>query len=272
MDLRKLLEMDREFQAWEVNATNRDLLRLMRMGIVRITFKSNRNTFWEVVDREKLENLVRLRETRVELPKSEPLFASIVGYEKQKEIVLRCVNAGQHCLLLGKPSLGKTLFLLELTKLGGYYVTSYVTMAGLFDILTFVKPRILLIDEVDRIKDKDVYALLNSLLQYGLIAKHTHGYEARVKTDVVVVATANSVKNLPDTIVSRFLIVKFEPYSEEEYAEVIRKLLRNKPRELVDYIIEVTKGYRDVRNALKLARICKSKEDVDKFLEVIKFR
>ena len=87
-----------------------------------------------------------------------------------------------------------------------------------------------------------------------------------------MVATANSVKNLPDTIVSRFLIVKFEPYSEEEYAEVIRKLLRNKPRELVDYIIEVTKGYRDVRNALKLARICKSKEDVDKFLEVIKFR
>ena len=271
MDLKKLLEMDGEFQAWEVNATNRDLVRLMRMGIVRIAFKTNRNTYWEVVDKEKLKNLIRLKETKIELPKDEPLFSSIIGYEKQKEILLRCIENKQHCLLLGKPSLAKTLFLLELTKIGGYYMTSYVTMASLFDVLTFVKPKILLIDEVDRIKDRDAYALLNNLLQYGLIAKHTYNFEARVKVDTIVIATANTVKNLPDTLISRFLIVKFEEYSDEEYENVVRKLLKDRPKEVVERIIEVTKPYKDVRNALKLARICKSKEDVDYFSDIIKF-
>jgi len=267
--LRELLEKDGEFQAWEIGATNQDLLKLMRLGIVRITLRTNRNTYWKVVDKEKLKKLIELQEARVELPKTEPLFSSIVGYEEHKELLLRCVQNGQHAILLGKPSLAKTMFLLELTKVGGYYVTNYVTMASLFDILTFSKPKLLLIDGIDTVKDKNVYNFLLNVTQYGIVTKHTANAEIQAKTDVTVIGTANSLKRLPEALVSRFLVIRFKEYNELEYENVVRSLLADKPKELVDKIIEATKDKREVRSALKLARICKSADEVERFKGLI---
>jgi len=271
MNLKKLLEMEDEFEAWEVEATNRDLAKLMRMGILTITFKSNRNTYWKVKDREKLESLIKLRETEIRL--KGPLFSSVIGHEAHKDLILKAIERGQHLLLYGDVATAKTLFLLELTKVqGSCYLTPYITYSGLYDILS-LSPKILLIDQIDNLKDNSVYKLLIELMEYGIIAKLTHSSLSKSKIKAVVIATANSLKRIPEALLSRFLIVRFLRYDEKEYEEVVKKLLEDegKSEELVNYIIEKTIRKRDVRNALKLAKLCDSKEEVDKFMDIIRF-
>lgn len=110
-------------------------------------------------------------------------------------------------------------------------------------------------------------------MEYGIIAKLTHSSLSKSKIKAVVIATANSLKRIPEALLSRFLIVRFLRYDEKEYEEVVKKLLEDegKSEELVNYIIEKTIRKRDVRNALKLAKLCDSKEEVDKFMDIIRF-
>ena len=263
---------DSEFEAWEIQATNRDLIKLMKLGIVKITLKTNRSTLWKVCDLDKLNRLLELRKTKIKLPKDEPLFSSIIGHEKHKELILRALESKEpiHLLLLGHPSTAKTLFLLELTKLeGSEYITPYITYSGLYDLL-ITKPKLLLIDQIDNVKENGVYKLLIDLMEYGIITKLTHGIKERSKYNTKVIATANSIKRIPRALLSRFLIVRFRLYSEKEYRQIVENLLKDVNKELRDYIIQKTIERRDVRNALKLAKICKTKEDVDKYMEIIR--
>ena len=274
MNLKKLLEMEDEFRAWEVGLDNRDLKNLMKLGIVKITFKSNKNTYWKVIDKEKLRRLIELKEIKIQLPKDKPLFSSIIGHEKHKELILKAIENNQHILLLGLPSTAKTLFLLELTKLdSSVYFTPYITYSGLFDILT-LNPKFILIDQLDNLYDPSVYRLLIDVMEYGFITKLTYGSTIKEEVKTTIIATANTLKRIPEALKSRFLIIRFGLYSEEEYTKIARKLIAEiKPelsQEVIDYIIEKTIERRDIRNALKLARVCNSIEDVDKFKEIIR--
>jgi hypothetical protein len=274
--LNKLLDFrDREFEAWEIGSDNRDLIKLMKLGVVEIVLKTNKHTIWRVKDIAKIERLIKLRETKIQIPAKEPLFSSIEGHEKHKEIILRAVNCSEpiHLLLCGAPASAKTLFLLELTKIGGEYVTPYITYVGMFDLL-LTNPKILLIDQLDNVKDKGVYRLLIDLCEYGYVTKTTHYELMRDKVDTKIIATANSVKRIPEALLSRFLILRFREYSDSEYVNVANKVLSNFniDSKLKEYIIKRTLPFKDVRNAIKLAKICKSTKDVDDFMDVIVLR
>jgi MoxR-like ATPase len=276
MLLEKLLEYaNKEFEPYEVQATNSDLVKLMRYGIVKVVFKSNKRTVWTVIDPEKIKRLITLRNTKIRLPSDKPLFSSIIGYDIHKKLLLKCVNSEKpiHVLLLGKHSTAKTLFLLELTKIEGTeYLTPYITYVGLFDVLE-THPKLLLIDQLDNLKDNKVYRLLIDLCEYGYLTKITHNETVRDKTDVKVIATANTVKRIPDALLSRFLIVKFREYSDIEYINIANTLLKdyNIDSELKEYIIQKTLPYKDIRNVFKLANICNSKEEVDQFISILNF-
>jgi len=264
-----------EFEAYQVSANNKDLFKLVKLGILEITYKSNKNTVYKVVDLNKLEQLIKYKTTKINLDNDKPLFDSIVGYDKHKELLLKCISSPNpiHVILLGPPATAKTLFLLELTKLNSSeYVTAYITYSGLFDIL-LNETKFLLIEQIDNIKDNNVYKLLLDICEYGYITKSTHMDYLKTKVDTKVFATANNLDRLPESLVSRFLIVKFPVYRPEEYRQIAFNILQNYTSDinLINYIIEKTIMYRDIRNAIKLAKICNSTEEVDKYLSIISF-
>jgi hypothetical protein len=264
-----------EFEPYQVSASNKDLFKLVRLGILEIVYKSNKNTVYRVADINKLEQLIKYKTTKINLDNDKPLFDSIVGYDKHKELLLKCINSPNpiHVILLGSPATAKTLFLLELTKLpNSEYITAYITYSGLFDIL-LNEPEFLLVEQIDNIKDNNVYKLLLDICEYGYITKSTHIDYLKTKINTKVFATANNLDRLPESLISRFLIIKFPVYKPEEYRQIAFNVLQNYTNDinLINYIIEKTIMYRDIRNAIKLAKICNSTEEVDKYLSIISF-
>ena len=258
------------FEAWQLGLENRDLKPFVRLGLVEIVYKSSKHTTYRI-NKEMFERYEKLVTTDIKLEGK--LFENIYNHEKHKELILKALEKKVSTLLVGSPATAKTLFLLELRKLpNSIYLTSDITKAGLQALISVTNPRLLLIDQLDNIKDKFVYSLLLDLLEYGITTKVSYNIQELSKYKITVIATANSTKRIPEALLSRFLIVKFKRYTESEYEKVARSILyKITSKELADYIIEKTKDYRDIRNAIRLAKICKTKEDVDKFSELIRF-
>jgi len=261
------------FEAYEIGTDNKTLMELVKLGILEISLKTNKSTFYKIKDIERAKKFLEVYNVKIDT--SKPLFASIIGYEEQKEILKRVLESEKpiHVLLLGSPSTAKTLFLLELTKIpNSIYLTPYITYSGLFNYLD-LEPKLILIDQLDNLKYPDVYRLLIDICEYGIATKTSYN-EKIVKTiKTKIIATANTVKRIPQALLSRFLILQFKKYSEEEFINISKQLLKdyNLSEDVKDYIIEKCKNSLDVRNVLKLANICKSREDVDKFMKFIRF-
>ena len=261
------------FEAYEVGTDNRTLNELVKLGILEITLKTNKSTFYKLKDTERAKKFLEIYNVKIDT--SKPLFDSIIGYEEQKEILKRVLESERtiHVLLLGSPATAKTLFLLELTKIpNSIYLTPYITYSGLFSYLD-LEPQLILIDQLDNLKYPDVYRLLIDLCEYGVITKTSYNEKIAKTIKTKIIATANSTKRIPQALLSRFLILQFKKYSEEEFKAISKELLKsyNLSEDVKDYIIEKCKNSLDVRNVLKLANICKTKEDVDKFMKFIRF-
>jgi len=47
------------WEAWEIGATGPDMLKLRKLGIVEVVYKSNKHTGYKLVDREKIKEIVK---------------------------------------------------------------------------------------------------------------------------------------------------------------------------------------------------------------------
>jgi len=157
-----------------------------------------------------------------------------------------------------------TLFLLELSRIpGSKYVTAdQVTSAGLRDLLMTERPRILLIDEIDKMrKIQDISALLE-WMERGTVTKLQSikygGYQI-IKGKGWVFAAANRIEKLPKELVSRFEVFYFDEYTPEEYIEVATKYVSktyNIPEDIAKVIAEeCAKRTRDIRRAINIAKL-----------------
>jgi Holliday junction DNA helicase RuvB len=181
-----------------------------------------------------------------------------------------------HILLIGPTGTAKSLILMEVERLrGSVFITGgSATKVGIRDILLEKRPRFLIIDELDKISSQDDISVLLTLMESGrvVVAKHREHREVRLKTWVF--AAANTTKNLPPELLDRFQKFYLKSYDEETLKRVIAKCLvkREKtPEDLANYIAEVVaKSGGTVRDAIRLARISKTREDVDEYLAIIK--
>jgi hypothetical protein len=93
--------------------------------------------------------------------------------------------------------------------------------------------------------------------------------------DVWVFATANTLRGIPPENVSRFkpYIFHFREYTPEEYVRVVVRVLTEREGvdpDLATYIASKLVGLtRDVRAARGLGRLCKTKEEVDRHIEIL---
>jgi len=242
-----------------------------------------RNKAYLLKDREAVRALIQRAEEkeeweaeRLEVP--EDLFSPILGYDDVKQIVLKALQGDKptHFLFVGPVATAKSLFLEEIGRIRGssYHLGSSSTKAGLTQFLLDARPRILLIDEFDKMRLED-YAVLLSLMESGKVVETKFGRRHEEHMDVWVFASCNRTKGIPPEVISRFkpFVFHFRQYTAEEFKAVVKKFLVEREGvspELASYIADKVSPFtRDVRAARGLARHCKSRKEVDEYIKTI---
>ena len=283
----------------EVGLRWHTLSRLMELNIVENVYSSSRNKYFRLVDydtvKRELERYEKLHKTQPRKKTCNPvpsspddLFEVVVGYEDYKWVVwkaLRKWEAGYppaHFLLVGPPASGKTMFLESIERAIGCveYVAGEAARRGGLTTRIYKAYQnygdrfILLIDEIDKMDFdalKVLYNLMEGKLNFTVKGKMLVVDDVRI----MVLATANKIKGIPEAVLSRFgSPLVFRNYTKEEYIRVVGKalpLLEGVPEELARYIAIRTaeKGIRDPRVARQIARIAETREDVDRVMKIM---
>lgn len=203
------------------------------------------------------------------------IFSVIEGYDDVKKLFSMSVETKEptHILMIGPPASCKTVFLLEVGRLKDafYFLGGSTTKVGMIDQLFTLKPQYVLLDEADKMNKEDFTALL-SLMETGIVKEVKHNKTREMVLSSKVYAACN-VENLPPELLSRFQFkLHFKPYTKEEFIRVAKNVLvkrENKDEDLSNYIaLAVSNLTRDVRDCIGIARISKTKEDVDFLIRI----
>lgn len=271
---------------WEdVGVPPHKIRQLVEAGIASVVFSSRSTTEYALVGRDIVDEVLSQLEvpsqtTLEELPPQqqipEDLFSVIAGYDDLKEFLKRVIKAKRfHVLFVGPPASAKTVFLLELARLPGafYCLGSATTKAGLADVLFEQRPDVLLADEIDKFQTKDLAVLL-SLAETGIIRETKVGKQREARLDTNIFAAANSTRGMPKELLSRFRVLHLSEYTKDEFIQAAKKVLTEREKvapELAAYIAEKTWGIsRDIREAVRTAKICRTVEDVDRDVEFMR--
>jgi len=280
----------RDFELHDIRADWWDVRKLVYdYEVFEITYKSKSHTFYKfAVPVEEVEKRLNeykaVEESSIELSEERKVsdippdfWETVEGYDDIKEIFLASLRAEPvHILLVGPPGTAKSLMLMEVERLAGsvFITGGSSTKVGIRDLLLDRKPRILIIDEIDKISNADDISVLLTLMESGrvIVTKHKEHREERMKTWVF--AAANTTKRMPPELLDRFQIFYLKPYDSETLKRVIVKCLTRREsidEELAKYIAEKIVSHNStVRDAIRLARLARNKEEVDKYLTIIR--
>jgi len=275
------------FTWYDTFANPRTLNSLVTRRILKVVMKTNKYCCYRALDLQALEKALADYEgsfvqevTEEQMPTD--LFRIVTGHEDKKDIITRSLKADRpvHALLFGTVASAKTLMLEELSRLPNsrFVLGSALTKAGIFDVLFNERPRYLILDELDKIDDTENLSALLSLMHKGYISETKYRRHRSLRLKTWVFASANDITRLPKELLSRFLLLRFRDYTDDEFYEVVVNLLReqeNIPENLSLYIAEkVLKSLnsRDVRDTCKVARLLKdkTKEEVDRITDILK--
>ncbi|MGC8937336.1 MAG: hypothetical protein ACP5KV_08290, partial [Candidatus Methanomethylicaceae archaeon] len=207
-------------------------------------------------------------EEKAEIPQD--LFEPIVGYEDVKQLFRDALSSPKptHILLYGPPASAKSMFLLELDRLpkSHFALGGQTSQVGLAEEMFQYAPKYLIIDELDDMPRYE-QSVLKSLMESGVITVRKHNVRLRQKFSTWVFGACNNPKRLSDAVLSRFIKVHFDPYTPDQFREVVTSVLTKREgvdMDLAEYIAEkVGKFSRDPRDAIALSRVAKTKEKVD---------
>ena len=290
--LRRAVELERGmgpddlgFEWHTIPASPATLNRMVVDGLLRVSYSSSTSTYYRlaipVSEAEKLlepEEPLEAEEGPVEIP--DDIFAPLVGFDDVKEFIVKSLKGEKpvHVLIISPPATAaKSTMLMELERIPRSVYLSVggtATRAGLRDVL-LEKPRILLLDELDKCQNDLDLSALTTWMESGRVTVAKHGIRQDIKGVGWVFAAANSKRGIRPELLSRFAVFSIPPYKRDEYIEVVRRMLtirEGTDAELADYIARrmADEGSRDVRDCVRLARLASNKEEVDKFVEIIR--
>jgi len=256
---------------WEmVRVAPATLNRLIQMGFLEVLMHTNSYRGMKLTDdgRAMAESLTSpsqnafTGEEKISLPPD--IFQDIIDHEDIKELLEACLKAERpvHVLLAGPPALAKTLFLWDIERACGeraiWLVGSATSKAGLWDLVAERRPRVLLVDELDKMNAADTAALL-SMMEGGRLVRVKKGRELELEHAISVMAATNRTDGLSPELLSRFAVREIKPYGREEYLRVVRGVLirrENIEPELAEEIAGKLDGRsQDVRDAVRVARL-----------------
>lgn len=208
------------------------------------------------------------------------LFDDIVGFDDIKEALKKSIteDLGVHWILVGPPGSARSAIILDIEdKVDGAMFISGTDMSkqGIQHYIRTHLPKYLLIDELDKCGPATLHPLLN-LCEHGRITSTTKYDPFDIKVDTVVFGTANNLDDFGEYFLDRFNILHFPPYTHEEFINVCKKILPRREKigiRVAKYIGE--KVWNDlesksIRQAIRLARFCKTKYDVEWMVDLLK--
>ena len=267
------VDMEKEYRigwSWRhVRIWPATLSRLFKDGYLDNIFRSNSFTGYKLT--EKARALVSTNQQASAEPQPAPpvnlgddLFADIIGHEDVKVLLKATLLAEKpvHVMLTGPPALAKTLFLWDIEQTFGeqaiWLVGSATSKAGLWDLVAEREPKILLIDEMDKMNAVDMAALL-TMMEGGRLVRVKRGRELDINNPLKVIAASNRLEKLSPELRSRFAVRKLNTYSRSEFLTVVKGVLvrkENLSSELAEEIARKLDGRsQDVRDAIRIARL-----------------
>jgi replication-associated recombination protein RarA len=208
-------------------------------------------------------------------------FSEIHLYEDLKQLLSKMLVSREsvHCVLVGPPASGKTMFLLAIQKNmkdALFIDATNASGVGIVDKL-FAYPwtKIILVDEIEKMTRRDQNMLLN-LLETGMLVstKVRKTQEMRFR-GIKMFSTSNDIEQLSKPLRSRLMEFHLPEYNFDEFREIVARLAANKyrlSREIADkiaFVVWYKMGTKDVRDALQLAKLARSADDVEKTARTI---
>jgi replication-associated recombination protein RarA len=214
-----------------------------------------------------------------ELDKSLALFHRIYGHQKIKENVYRALTSPRqlNILLTGPPGCAKTLFTQIIQDSCNdvlFFDAATSSGAGLIELLhANQNAKVLVIDEIDKLKKNDLNCLLG-LLNNGSISKTLKNIDLKFTMNIKVIATSNSNAKLTPAIRSRFQEYAIKPYSDDDFINVVRFCLNDRPdlgRDIPEIIAKILIAHerKDVRLAISIANLVKQRDTEEDIARVI---
>src|SRR5215813_11257646 len=191
-------------------------------------------------------------------------FAKIQGYEDIKDIVLRALESDENynLLFVGPPSAAKTLFLQGILEIkSGVYFDGSNTTSRILDVLQERRPKIICIDELDKMARQFQEKLLN-FMESGHIKvdQIRRQYDFQIK-GAKVFATCNEINRLSKPLQSRFRRLFLPSYTEEEFLNVSEKVLPKLGCSLARYIgTNVWKNGGDIRDVISISKLVRKSD------------
>ena len=192
------------------------------------------------------------------------MFDKIVGYEGIKGTFLRSLNSEPvHILLVGPPGQAKTLFLKCILETFGekafFTVGGNASKAGMIDALFEMRPKYLLVDEIQHLKS-EYQTMLLSLMETGILTQ--------IQLKTWVFATSNGTKKLSEPLLSRFRVMYLDEYDFSQFYEISVKQLLDEG--LSEYAAdEITKSVWEqlpnpnIRNCVQIGRLVKNERNIE---------
>jgi replication-associated recombination protein RarA len=199
-------------------------------------------------------------------------FSDIHLYDDLKLLLSRMLVSKEpvHCVLVGPPASGKTMFLLSIQKSmkDVFFIdATNAPGAGIVDkLFAYPRTRIILIDEIEKLTKRD---------QNMLVSTRVRKTREMNFTGIKLFATSNDIELKSKPLRSRLMEFHLPEYDIDEFREIAEKLAANKyrlNREIADKIASVVwyeMGTKDVRDAIQLIKLVRNVDDVEKTARTI---
>lgn len=205
------------------------------------------------------------------------LFDDIYGFNDVKYLFKLAIQTERpvHLLLCGPPASAKSLFMRSLTRLerSYYAIGSSSTKSGIFDYLFEQRPRLFILDELDKMNKKDQTSLLN-LMESGILSELKHKQRRTTQLKTWVFASCNSTDKLLPPLITRFTVIQFKPYTEDEFSGIVANVLDREEGVEKDVALIIADGVfnklksSSIRGCVRIARLAKNDpEQVNRIID-----
>jgi Holliday junction DNA helicase RuvB len=207
----------------------------------------------------------------LDLFRKEVEFENIQGYDDLKDIVGRAIDAedNYNLLFIGPPASAKTLFLLGIIEYKkGVYFDGSNTTNRILDVLEQKRPKIICIDELDKMPKLFQDKLLN-FMESGHIKvdQMRKQYDFKIK-EAKVFAACNEITRLSRPLQSRFRRLHLHPYTGEQFLEVSVKVLSKlKIAHVIGKAVWDQRG--DIRDVISIGKLVRKNDGPEEVEQII---
>ena len=202
-------------------------------------------------------------------------FGNIQGYDDIKDLIRRALDSDENynLLLCGPPASAKTLFLLAILgyRKGVYFDGSNATNR-ILDVLEEERPKVICIDEFDKMSRQFQNQLLN-FLESGRIKvdQQRRSYDFEIKS-AKVFATSNEINRLSKPLQSRFRRLHLPPYTKEQFIDIAIKVCPKLKEEISRIIGEGVwkQGNKDIRDVISLGKLLRKGDGPEQIEGLVK--